>query len=325
MKCGIVNMKNKTLRQIEDVLGRIRIHPEYSDCLKKRELYQLREEANRHSVNIEAESGEHTTSKQKAIFTTDAYKTLIGAQKYLCQNGINLSSLSTLGKILEPGTNIANFRTSAVKFGEFAGAEPQIIIYKMRDLTERLSDPILHPILRAIDAHATIVQVHPWTDGNGRAARLVQDIYLQGASCPPAIIPTSERRLYIALMNGLLKDRLEKNSSVYEPTEREELFHEFIQSKILSSSQKLEEELRSRRVYTINLYDTDSPGHTLALKKALIGSHGDALEVHVDSQYKSGRVIILTVTGNVGIDELISRTKPLCAKYHLKSDIHIAR
>lgn len=54
-----------------------------------------------------------------------------------------------------------------------------------------------HPIEQAADLHADIVTVHPFSDGNGRSARLIQNIALIKAGFWPIIIPVTERARYI--------------------------------------------------------------------------------------------------------------------------------
>ncbi len=54
-----------------------------------------------------------------------------------------------------------------------------------------------HPIERAADLHADIVTIHPFSDGNGRSARLIQNIALINTGFWPIIIPVAERARYI--------------------------------------------------------------------------------------------------------------------------------
>ena len=51
----------------------------------------------------------------------------------------------------------------------------------MRELVEVLRDSELHPILKAGVAHAHMVAIHPFVDGNGRTARLLATFILQSS------------------------------------------------------------------------------------------------------------------------------------------------
>ncbi len=60
----------------------------------------------------------------------------------------------------------------------------------------------LHPVLLAADAHAQLVGIHPFVDGNGRTSRLVMNLILMRAGYPAIVIPsdaTSRLAYYDAL------------------------------------------------------------------------------------------------------------------------------
>lgn len=54
-----------------------------------------------------------------------------------------------------------------------------------------------HPLTVTIDAHFKLVSIHPFTDGNGRTARLLMNLLLLQAGFPPAIIRKEDRKRYI--------------------------------------------------------------------------------------------------------------------------------
>ena len=60
--------------------------------------------------------------------------------------------------------------------------------------------PRQHPIEWVAKLHADFEAIHPFTDGNGRAGRLVMDYLLILAGYPPAIICRSQRAKYIAAL-----------------------------------------------------------------------------------------------------------------------------
>lgn len=51
----------------------------------------------------------------------------------------------------------------------------------------------LHPVMIAAEAHYRLVTIHPFTDGNGRTARLLMNLILMMNGYPPAIIKPEER------------------------------------------------------------------------------------------------------------------------------------
>ena len=54
-----------------------------------------------------------------------------------------------------------------------------------------------HPVEFAAIIHKDLVTIHPFIDGNGRAARLIMNLALLQAGYPPAIIPPILRRDYL--------------------------------------------------------------------------------------------------------------------------------
>ncbi|MFA6280406.1 MAG: Fic family protein [Bdellovibrionales bacterium] len=59
------------------------------------------------------------------------------------------------------------------------------------------SKPNLHPVELAAQAHYRLVTIHPFTDGNGRTARLLMNLILMQSGYPPAIIRPKDRLRYI--------------------------------------------------------------------------------------------------------------------------------
>lgn len=68
----------------------------------------------------------------------------------------------------------------------------------MKDLLEWFQGvgQSLHPIERAVKFHHQFVHIHPFTDGNGRTARLLMNLILMQEGYPPAVIHQEDRGLY---------------------------------------------------------------------------------------------------------------------------------
>ena len=69
-----------------------------------------------------------------------------------------------------------------------------------------------HPAKIAADAHFKFVSIHPFTDGNGRTARLLMNLLLMQAGYPPALIKKEDRLKYI---NAIEKGQLEHDLQDY--------------------------------------------------------------------------------------------------------------
>ena len=62
------------------------------------------------------------------------------------------------------------------------------------------ADNKTHPVLIAAEAHTRFVSIHPFTDGNGRTARLIMNLVLLRNGFVPAIIKNSERVKYLDVL-----------------------------------------------------------------------------------------------------------------------------
>ena len=57
-----------------------------------------------------------------------------------------------------------------------------------------------HPVLFAAEAHRKLVNIHPFTDGNGRISRLVMNTFLYQDKLFPVSIPVSRRSDYYSVL-----------------------------------------------------------------------------------------------------------------------------
>lgn len=79
----------------------------------------------------------------------------------------------------------------------------------------------------AIRAHFRLVSIHPFSDGNGRTARLLMNLILLQAGFPPAIIRNEDRKIYIdSIEKGQLHgDLSDYNTFMYQAIERSLLIY----------------------------------------------------------------------------------------------------
>ncbi len=82
---------------------------------------------------------------------------------------------------------------------EYVPPEPVAVPGLMADLGDWLHSgevAALHPVERATLAHFRLVHIHPFTDGNGRTARLLMNLLLMRTGYPPAVIRVEDRPAY---------------------------------------------------------------------------------------------------------------------------------
>lgn len=96
--------------------------------------------------------------------------------------------------------NAGRYRVTPVRISGSAVALPNP--RKVPDLMNGLAKWLklatgLHPVELAAEAHYRLVTIHPFTDGNGRTARLLMNMVLLMSGYPAAIIRKRDRLAYI--------------------------------------------------------------------------------------------------------------------------------
>ncbi|MCL5730140.1 MAG: Fic family protein [Candidatus Pacearchaeota archaeon] len=99
----------------------------------------------------------------------------------------------------------------------------------------------LNKIEAAIYAHLHLARIHPFLDGNGRTARVVQNVILYHNDIPPPVIETGERMTYYKMLDQAVLDIDESKAIGHEgaKTEGESLFYNYMAGKINASLDKI--------------------------------------------------------------------------------------
>lgn len=322
----------KTISQIDSIISRINTHTEYSQCLARDEYGALRSEAEKHSLEMELQFEDIPMSRAGDVIQardkhrTKATKRLNEAEEYLLKNGINLPTLYVLGYKIAPINNKREgFRNEIVSFGPFYGEEPEKIVYRMKSLVDFLESFSVHPVLRASNAHLETVLIHPYMDGNGRAGRLLQNYLLFERNYPPAIIKSDEKKKYLEMIGRALKDRINGKSGFHKMSDGEEEFHSFVASGVLESAKKVEETLKSKRMYDVHLRNVGDAGAVRVVANVLraygrIGNEG-GIVVSIDKGNGVKKGENLRVTGNISTEELKNKLTEFAQKYGFRFSV----
>lgn len=87
----------------------------------------------------------------------------------------------------------------AQKFGE--------LVPKMLDLANR---PGVHPVLQSAELHYNLAAIHPFSDGNGRTARLLMNHHVLRRGYPHLIIEVERRAEYLSALEEANAGRCER-------------------------------------------------------------------------------------------------------------------
>ncbi|MCL2311596.1 MAG: Fic family protein [Firmicutes bacterium] len=77
---------------------------------------------------------------------------------------------------------------------------PVKVPYLMEEFSRKLNNK-QEGILKALEAHYKLVEIHPFVDGNGRTARLLMNLILLRSNTLPLIVAPIERKRYISGIN----------------------------------------------------------------------------------------------------------------------------
>ncbi|MDP2217577.1 MAG: Fic family protein [Methanolobus sp.] len=72
----------------------------------------------------------------------------------------------------------------------------------MDELLGRVRAAGTHPIETVALLYHRLVEIHPFTDGNGRVARLLTNLYLISRNYPPVVLKKEDRRQYYASLRS---------------------------------------------------------------------------------------------------------------------------
>ena len=90
---------------------------------------------------------------------------------------------------------------------EFIPPAPDLIPELMKAFADKIPNykATLHPVEFSAILHKELAMIHPFIDGNGRAARLLMNLALLQAGYPIAVIPPILRREYLNSLNMINK------------------------------------------------------------------------------------------------------------------------
>lgn len=147
------------------------------------------------------------------------------------------------------GSEIATYRDRNVVIAGASVTPPyptKLITYEIPKFVESLREQfkcqkLANKIESAIYAHLHVARMHPFLDGNGRTARVLQNVILYRSDIPMPVIETGERMTYYKMLDKavLQIDEMKAIGKQGAKTEGETMFYNFIGGKINSSLDKI--------------------------------------------------------------------------------------
>lgn len=238
----IINLCGKEiLEQILAARASLEQEAEYGLLKVHRVSDYLKTEANKHSADME-------TGKRKRRVREKARENLRSAQEFFSKvyrGSLGHDILFDTEELILGSKGRVPYRSPDTR----VMAQGMAFFYP-RDVRGELdnffleSDTITNPVEKALHSHLHIARVHPFYDGNGRLARLVQNGILDKAGLPPIIISQEERQNYMDLINAAQREYRD-NSGLLKSGQV--AFYCFLVKKLSDSLKQFQGRLASRR------------------------------------------------------------------------------
>jgi Fic family protein len=141
--------------------------------------------------------------------TARAYELL---EELVRGKGITLETVQKIHETLTRGIleEAGRYRTKNVRITGAPKTPPsyQKVGQMMEELLEEIDKTRTHPLETSAILHHRFVEIHPFTDGNGRTARLLQNLYLMSHGYPPIILRKEDRLRYYQYLRSADKGNL---------------------------------------------------------------------------------------------------------------------
>jgi len=231
-----IRLVNTSLRTLID-RERDNLQKETHFHVRKRKVIAefLKKEANRHSAAIELPNGVTLEGRQALDYKTQA---LVQAHNYLCihyVDELDKKLIFETWSLIEPDIQIKKFRNPDTDGFSFANAMGRTYPRDMHgelDYFIAENNSIDNPLDRALHAHFHIARIHPFLDGNGRLARLIQNVILVDGNYTPIIIDPKDRKDYLDL---ICKAQNSYDDAERKMTKPQTAFYDFLAMNLFNS------------------------------------------------------------------------------------------
>lgn len=303
----------KSIGELDDILKHVKDHFLYSEQLENKVIKALNFDALSHSDDLEPDL-DHQTTKRR----------LMNAWEFSIENYdgfIDERFIKLVSSIIDP----INHSYRGVS-GHITGIDGEVSLLTnpakldrdMGQLISNLTCSSHHSAFKAAEFGLYFVLVHPFADGNGRTARLLQNLYLFQNDIPPIIVPRTERVTYLRHIESAqigFKNRERDNGMFQDRSFGEIRYLEYAIDKIKGSAERLSKNIANQKKYEIRLNLKGNRKRIYGVRDAI----KDTLDAHnmvyqVNCSPSKGSMTLVTTAGEeyvIGIMEKCKRSPNL--------------
>lgn len=196
-------------------------------------------------------AGKSLQEHQEAINLAEAFTYIQELAKRKTRSEILLSDILDIHKLVLykiADSEAGRLRNSPVRIAGSTTILPNPVKVPelMEELVSWLQTTSGDSVQIAADVHYRLVTIHPFSDGNGRTARLLMNLILIQAGFPPAIIKKEERNRYLTVLESAQTTGNSKAyyELIYDAVERSlDVYLETIKTQTTESAKKEQEQI----------------------------------------------------------------------------------
>ncbi len=258
--------------------------------------------------------------RQRVRQQTEDLENLLNAWKWATANfngQVTRSYVESIVRLIEPDNPsvFQGYRTDNVRItGINSIMPPQSVKVpdQMESLFTLVNTQDLHPVERAVLTHFHVSRIHPFIDGNGRSARLLQNLILHHEEYAPPIIRVEERSFYQELLRGALRGyelRTASGSPSDTLSNEEKLFFNYLATKVMMTYSDAMTVLDKLPVYHIVLKRVKDPSLIYGIKRRLEDHFraGNLGQARLSPDDRNCIIVRGNITGN-RIRELVEKS-----------------
>lgn len=186
------------------------------------------------------------------------------------------------------------------------------VVFYMADLLSLINDQDIHPVDRSTLAHFHIARIHPFLDGNGRTARLLQNLILGYEDYAPATIDVVERDVYQALLRSAMRGFRDRSGRGFDDrlSREETAFFDYMGFKIRDELRAAESMISNLPVYRLKLVGRiNSPNLPFAVKRKFDAHFRSGASIGSVKMDRKGNVFTITGLERDAIEDLLLKSK----------------